>query len=244
MIRRRVWASALGDPDSYVRSAAAQALGALGAAAADQAPRLGEALGDPDRDVRYAAAQALGALGAAAADQAPRLVEALGDPYSRVRSAAAQALGALGAAAADQAPRLGEALGDPDRDVRSAAAGALASIGAHGPILVRIILDLSYGRVALTGELRFQAHLLGGGAPTNETLIAWLGRPAKRPLDVVKKDRSQAVRTLEIFRAAWPQTEALPDLRLRHGEPDCADRRRRSLAKRTICRCFGRSPKI
>jgi hypothetical protein len=121
--------------------------------------------------------------------------------------------GRWGAAAGDQAPRLGEALGDPDRDVRYAAAGALASIGADGPILVRIILDLSYGRLALTGELRFQAHFFGGSAPANETLIAWLGRPAKRPLDVVKKDRTQAVRTLDIFRAAWPQTEALPDLR-------------------------------
>ena len=79
--------AALNDPDPEVLKAALRFPGAevlisaMGEAAKDQAPRLGELLRDPEfGNVRSAAARALGAMGEAAKDQAPRLGELLGDP--------------------------------------------------------------------------------------------------------------------------------------------------------------------
>ncbi|MDP6502401.1 MAG: HEAT repeat domain-containing protein [Planctomycetota bacterium] len=64
---------------SYVRSAAARALGTLGEAAKSQVPRIGELLKDEDSSVRSAAAEALGALGEAAKSEASKIGELLKD---------------------------------------------------------------------------------------------------------------------------------------------------------------------
>jgi HEAT repeat protein len=82
-------AQALKDKSSDISIAAANALEAIGPAAA---PALAEALKDADSDVRLAAAYAFGAIGPAAADAAPALAEALKDADPNVRDAAAYAL--------------------------------------------------------------------------------------------------------------------------------------------------------
>ena len=77
----------------------AEALGAMGEHAKDQAVPLGEILVDDnvDSSVRRVAAEALGAMGEHAKDQAPQLGEILVDDNvdSYVRRAAAEALGAM-----------------------------------------------------------------------------------------------------------------------------------------------------
>jgi HEAT repeat protein len=138
----------LSNEDWDVRSAAAQALGALGTAAREQAPLLGELLSDEISEVRSAAAQALGALGPAARDQAPLLAERLSDEDSNVRDAAAQALGALGEAAQAQA-LLVERLSDEDSGVRAAAVQALGAMGeaskGQAPLLGGLLSDEDWG---------------------------------------------------------------------------------------------------
>ena len=104
------------------------ALGRLGPAAKDAAPRLAQLLSDPERGVRRAASDALVSLGPAAKDAAPELAKLLEHPTAGVREAAAKALGRLGPAAKDVAPRLAQLLSDPEVDVREAAAKALGDV--------------------------------------------------------------------------------------------------------------------
>ena len=150
-------AERLSDDDPNVRSAAAEALGALGEHAKDQAPLLAERLSDDDPNVRSAAAEALGALGEHAKDQAPLLAERLNDDDPNVRSAAVKALSKLatptvvwgdvwhetpdldvaellrelGEHAREEAPLLVEQLSDDDPNVRSAAVKTLVALGDH-----------------------------------------------------------------------------------------------------------------
>jgi HEAT repeat protein len=114
---------ALGNSDSAVRRAAAEALGAIGDPQA--IPALIQALGDDWGNVRFAAAEALGKLGDPQA--VPALIQALGDDWGNVRFAAAEALGKLGDPQA--VPALIQALGDSGWDVRCAAAEALGKLG-------------------------------------------------------------------------------------------------------------------
>jgi HEAT repeat protein len=102
--------------------AAAQALGAIGDAAAIEP--LSRALADDAPVMRMAAAQALGAIGDAAAIQA--LGSVLRDDALGVRMAAVRALGKIGGPAA--AALLGLALRDDESSVREAAVEALAAI--------------------------------------------------------------------------------------------------------------------
>ena len=202
----------LADQKWDVREAAAQALGAMGA---DQAPRLGELLADQRPYVRKAAAQALGAMGPAAADQAPRLGKLLAHQDKDVRKAAAQALGAMGPAAADQVPRLGELLADQEWDVRGAAAHALEAMGPFAIDRIPSIASAIYRSRAVTGEVRFLAHFLGGGVESVETLLTWIGAPHPQhsSLKAASNDHQRARQALATFRDAWPGTENYPDVR-------------------------------
>jgi HEAT repeat protein len=85
----------LRDPDRQVRTAAAEALGEIGPAAAEVVPRLLTLLGDTEADVRSLAAQALGRIGPAAPEVKQELTNLLGDPREEVRSAAREALARL-----------------------------------------------------------------------------------------------------------------------------------------------------
>jgi hypothetical protein len=118
--------------DSYVRSVAARAIGAMGAAAAtpDILATLPALLRDADPDVRSEAARAIGAMGAAAAtpDILATPLALLRDAHSDVRREAARAIGALGAVAAtpDTLVTLLALLRDASLHVRSAAARAIS----------------------------------------------------------------------------------------------------------------------
>ena len=152
---------ALGDSNSAVCCAAAEALGKLGDPQA--IPALIQALGhdtDPFADdldldavddldldavldavyrdaVRAVAAEALVKIGTPAV---PALIQALRDRSENVRFAAAEALGKLGDPQA--VPALIQALGDSDWYVRRAAAEALVKIGTPAvPALIRALGD-------------------------------------------------------------------------------------------------------
>ncbi len=71
---------ALKDTESYVRSAATEALAAIGPEAKAAVPALIEALKDPESDVRSGATQALGQIGPEAKGAVPALIEALKGP--------------------------------------------------------------------------------------------------------------------------------------------------------------------
>ena len=83
---------ALKDKDTYVRQAAAQALGKIGAKAKAAVPALANALKDQRPAVRQAAAQALGQIGAEAKAAVPALRAAMRDnEVGEVRGAIAEA---------------------------------------------------------------------------------------------------------------------------------------------------------
>ena len=118
----RAAADLLRDPDSAVRTAAADFLGQAGDSSA--AAALAAALDDPSAPVRARAAEALGRLEARTCLSG--LVAMLHDPAEPVRQSAAEALGRLGDANA--APTLVKALGGGDWHLRRAAAAALGSL--------------------------------------------------------------------------------------------------------------------
>jgi HEAT repeat protein len=161
---------ALGDSDSAVRRAAAEALGKLGDPQA--VPALIQALGDSDSAVRRAAAEALGAIGDPQA--VPALIQALGDSDWDVRRAAAWALGKLGdpqavpalsvwAHAGGYAARDAlQTLGHPMLDLPQAVT-QVAAQGAWG-VLIRALTCTQVREV-----------VVGLGAPAVPALIQALG---------------------------------------------------------------------
>ena len=185
----------LRDPESRVRYAAAEALGAL--AGAGKAPpgawvALLALLRDPEVSIRYVAARAMGARGGAG--QAPpgaweALLALLRDAPDYVRSAAAQALGAL-AGAGQAPPGAGEVvlvlLRDPDDSVRYAAAealGALADAGQTPPGAWEALLSLLRDP---DDPVRYAAAQAAGAARRAARADAARGRgggpgPAPRP---------------------------------------------------------------
>ena len=115
--------TALDDADAFVRSRAADELGALGESAAEVVPHLIQALRDDYEPVRLNAAYALGAIGE---PSVPQLIEVLSDENGPTRRMAAYALAAVGGPAV---PALSEALQHTQDAVRIEASYALAQIG-------------------------------------------------------------------------------------------------------------------
>ncbi len=111
----------MNDPDTYVRSRAALALGEIGEAALEGVLA---ALRTGDGRVRWGAAIALGKIGGERAVEA--LLGALCDTDDDVRLRAAAALADIGEAAV---PRLITALGADDDRLREGATAALSQIG-------------------------------------------------------------------------------------------------------------------
>jgi HEAT repeat protein len=125
-----VWA--LGDPDRFVRWAAARTLGKLHPQAAGTAvPALARLLGDADLDLRLAAARALERYGPAAQQALPALLQTLaGRDAVEVRLAALGVLEKLGPAnAAQSLPVLCAALADPEVRIRLRTAQSLGRLG-------------------------------------------------------------------------------------------------------------------
>jgi len=113
----REWARDTRDPDPAVRAAAAAALGRIGAAANDRAPRVLELLAsDPDPRVRAAAADALRRLPFDRAAGVPVLAAALSDDDPLVRLNATVALTHLRGEARPAVPALLAAVADEDND--------------------------------------------------------------------------------------------------------------------------------
>ncbi|HBP18466.1 MAG TPA: hypothetical protein DEA08_11875, partial [Planctomycetes bacterium] len=119
-----------------LRTAAIQALGALGREASSASTRLGALLQDADPAVRGAAAVALGQIGPAAAPAVPALLAAWKD--AGLRPALAQGLAGIGSASVTALPQLRESWLRGKGEERQRAGEALARIGGEGvgPLLL------------------------------------------------------------------------------------------------------------
>ena len=200
----------LTDNNSRVRAVAAQVLGALGEHAKDMVPDLIALLSDDDSRVHAAAADALVALGEHAKDHVLLLVKLLDEDDPDVQQAAADALGGLGEHAKDHAHSLAKQLNDDHPDVQQAAKQALRTLGPFDIKLTPAIIVHRYGSRTRTGELRFLAHLLGGGDGLVEDLLRWLPEARDEPLQMAKIDHQWARKSLSVFNAVWPHTEPEP----------------------------------
>jgi HEAT repeat protein len=132
---------AVHDRDLRVRTAAVEALGALGpraaAAASRVLPTLVELARAPAPGLRLAAIEALRKVGAPPSVLLPVVRPAVADSAVAVRLAAVDVLGALGPAAVAAVPELVRGLRDRDPAVRATAAVALGLVGperAEGPL--------------------------------------------------------------------------------------------------------------
>lgn len=87
---------ALQDPDSRTRALAAQAIGNIGAGAAQAVPALVKLLASDDEGLRSSACIGLGGIGPPARDALPALRVALADPSLDVRRFAQSAMSSIG----------------------------------------------------------------------------------------------------------------------------------------------------
>jgi HEAT repeat protein len=117
--------------DPWVRAAAAEDLGQLGANARAAFPVLCSALNDPDGFVRVYAAEALSRIDPRRPVDMPILLEALKDKDFELRLASVTALAELGPRAAPAAEKLLPVLGDQQAWVRRVAAYALGRIDSN-----------------------------------------------------------------------------------------------------------------
>jgi HEAT repeat protein len=134
--------SKVGDPDIRVRFITA--LGEAGPAAAQAIPALGQAAADPDEEIRKAAVIALGLVGKgpAAANAIPILIAALNDADRQVRVEAVWGLSRSGAQSKPLIAALVAALSDPDGEVASSASSAVCKIGlAALPSITALLAD-------------------------------------------------------------------------------------------------------
>jgi HEAT repeat protein len=123
--------TALGDPNKFVRWAAARVLGKITPpVAVDTAvPALSRLLFDNDLDLQLIATQALERYGPDAQPAVPALVRRLGEGDAEIRIAALRTLESIGTGARDALPAIGAALSQPAPRVRQAAAEVLSRFG-------------------------------------------------------------------------------------------------------------------
>ncbi len=165
---------ALDDPESMVRSAAAEGLARLGPAASAAVPRLAKALMEDKHDwTRRNCAAALGLVGDLRGRDA--LASALKDPFNDVRGAAVEAIARLGG---PQAPAtLMPALKDASPSVRLAAVRSLGSLKARTSAR------------AIVGMLRDENHEISSSAVY---ALGQIGDPdtAEALAEVAKSEKS------------------------------------------------------
>jgi HEAT repeat protein len=118
---------------------AAEALGYIGADAAEGVPCLLAMLNVPDVRVRIEAITALGRIGAVDNEVLKKLISNLGDAYDDVRIVSAEALGRIGQATI---PSVMEALEHPRMHVREGAARALGYMGRAASVAVNSLTSL------------------------------------------------------------------------------------------------------
>jgi HEAT repeat protein len=122
---------ALGDPNPFVRWAAARTLGRIAPVEDETAvPALARLLQNLDLDVRIAAATALQHYGPAARAAVPDLTRVVNRGDAEIRVAVIRALEGIGTDAAPSIPVITAALADPNPRVRLAAADVLGHFGA------------------------------------------------------------------------------------------------------------------
>jgi HEAT repeat protein len=202
------------DPSTGVRAAAAEAIGAMGAAGRASVPALFDALGDPSEAVRHATAQALARLGPTAED-VPRLIAALDSADGYVAAFAAWSLGNLRMQARAAVPALVRAL---DReDVAVVAAGALARIGpAAGEAVPSLVAALGSPN---SGRRWRAARTLGRiGAPA-EGAVPALAAALSDPDAWVRANAAKA-----LGRIGLGARSAAPALQRATGDPDAGVR--------------------
>ncbi|WP_084610779.1 HEAT repeat domain-containing protein [Archangium violaceum] len=201
LLRSDVW---------FVRSGAVSLLGCMGVEARPQIPLIANLLQDRDPNVRGSAALVLGGMGAAANAQIPAIASLLQDKTTR--HTAAIALGKLGTAASAQAPRLVEFLRDEDADLRKSATGALLKLVAPDLRVVAGVLAVAPDTSSTERHVLLAlAHAAGGGEPTAERVLQWLGRPPEEVPSHLGLEDARA--TLQAFAEFWPKTELHPTLR-------------------------------
>jgi HEAT repeat protein len=122
---------ALGDPNRFVRWAAARTLGKMSPIeSATTVPNLAHLLFDDDLDVRLSAAAALDRFGPAAEAAVPDLIQAMKASDADMREAAIKTVGGIGTGAQSAVPALAAALFDPDPRIRQIAADVLGRFGS------------------------------------------------------------------------------------------------------------------
>jgi HEAT repeat protein len=133
----------VGSEDSQVCMHAVDALGELGADAAEAVPALVEALQRNEPEVCWHICRTLGAIGEDAKSAVPALAKLLKDENAHVRGYAAFALGRMGKAAEPVADALIENAFDEDPLVRRATLRALRAIDPPQektlPVVIRIL---------------------------------------------------------------------------------------------------------
>ena len=181
----------LAAPDADVRSAAAVALGRMGADAAPAAAALTRALGDEAAKVRANAAWALARIGPAAGVALPELTGALSDDSPDVRGRAAICLGVLGDAAADAVGALRALVEDDDEAIVATAAGALWQVTGRPGDAVAILQALLESPDARTRTNA--AGAIGRVGPPARQFAAALVRALEDPDAGVRAAAAQAL---------------------------------------------------
>ena len=229
----RALITTLGDPAIGVRRAAAEALGAIGPAAAPAGPSLAVLIKDSDSKVCQAAAAAMGKIGTTSPEALEALSAALhvkDDPALRER--AAHALGQSHHGEGALALLLA-ALDDPDAEVRGEIVHAIGAMPAtHAthmePALRRVLASETEPKVkieALHALVKLGAVGVAGladGLSDNDSLVRWwaiihlreLGGAARAALPALERvaasdpkesNRASAQRALEAVRGGAVQ---------------------------------------
>ncbi len=125
---------AIGDPNQFVRWAAARTMGKMAPVGAEQAvPALRKLVHDREIDLCLAAATALEQYGPAAVSAVPDLIEASRTTDVVLRVAALRSIVGIGTGAASAVPQIAAELKDPETRVRQTAAEVL---GQFGPLAI------------------------------------------------------------------------------------------------------------
>ena len=157
----------LGDEDSKVREAAAQAVGQMGPEAL---AALCAMLTHSDKYVRRQSVWAMGKLGPLAKSALSHLIAALRDPDPRTATGAAQAIGCMGVEGADGVPALAEAMRGTNIVLCRLAAKALSQVGP--PALATLIAHLQHADPFVRGESALALGWMGAQARSAVPFLA------------------------------------------------------------------------
>ena len=198
---------ALHDEDPFLRTAAAEALAAVGPAAEAAVPELVEAtMQDDDKELRLQATCALAGIGRRAEFVIPHLLHLLRSSKEEQRLATIRALGALGTDAA--VVSLIDLLTDVSGDVAEEAALALGAIGPAAKAAIPALLQmLRAGGYRPAGA----AYALGRIGRLDARIVPALAMLLEHPVPEVREEAEIAFRRIAPELAAdLPNPAAAP----------------------------------